>query len=493
MSLFRELFHRLRLRWTWVVAQLVGTPLLILVGLAWTRLPDKHVWQVALSLLVPLLLGISVFELQAGTVRSFADDDGKRVKLVLGAISLLVWVAIGAACWAVLDWCDDQIPQWAGYLNSQAPASLRAKLFTFEHISLWLGIVEWLLRWVAVPGKLIVYASASAQWGWRLPWRRMIRFLWNWHWWAGVLLAALVAVALPGCFFAGEPSGTVHAQLWHVALKVSATYLLAVGSWVLLLGWFAVIFGGQQLEPEENGLDQELFKRLLDSRRWIGAMLGWTLLFTLVSQILTYLLPIDSTLQAVFSFAVGSIFSIAALVLPAGLLRSLLSTGGRRVGLVWGTLSMLIWIVLAVAALASIELLPHPILKWTLSWLVLPPLVIPWAASSAPWGLRLPWRGILKVLHNWRWWAGVLVAEIGWALAGLLVIGTFTTQTWLVELKLGIASLLRMSIWILLLGWLAVLFGGQQPPAEEVQIPVLVGPPDDDKESSVKLPSQEDR
>ena len=106
--------------------------LLILIGIAWTRLPEKHVWQVALSLLLPLLLAISALELQAGTMRSFADDDGKRVKLVWGALSLLVWIVIVWLCWAMLDWCDDQIPQWAGYLNSQSPAHWRAKFLTYS-------------------------------------------------------------------------------------------------------------------------------------------------------------------------------------------------------------------------------------------------------------------------------------------------------------------------------------------------------------------------
>jgi hypothetical protein len=248
---FNELFRRLRLGWRWVAAQFVLTALLLLVGLAWTRLPDKHWWQVALSLLVPILLAISALELQAGTVRSFADDDGKRVKLVWGAVTLLVWIALGAVCWAVLDWCDDQIPQWAGYLNSRASSHARGKLFTYEHIYLWITYLEWVFRWVIVPAKVIPYAVASAQWGWRLPWMRVIRMLWNWRWWLAVLLAALVAVELPSRFFAAEPSGSVHAQVWHVALKLLATYLLAVGSWVLLLGWVAVLFGRQKPPAEE--------------------------------------------------------------------------------------------------------------------------------------------------------------------------------------------------------------------------------------------------
>lgn len=250
MILLKDLIHRLRLGWRWVVAQFVGTLLLILVGIAWTRLPEKHAWQVLLSLLLPLLLAACALWLQAGTMRSFGGDDGKRVKLVWGAMTLLVWVALFWACWAILDWCDGRISLWAGYLNSQAPAHARAKLFTYEHIQRWLVIAEWVMRWVVVSAKIIPYAVASAQWGWRLPIRRVLRILWNWRWWPAVVLAALLSVWLPGRFFAGEPHGTVSAQIWHVSLKLAATYLLAAGSWVLLLGWAAVLFG-RQLSAEE--------------------------------------------------------------------------------------------------------------------------------------------------------------------------------------------------------------------------------------------------
>ena len=246
ISFFPDLFGRLRRRWGWVAAQFGVTPLLILVGLAWTRLPEKHVWQVALSFLLPLLLAISVLELQAGTMRSLADDDGKRVKLVWGAMTLAFWIAIGWAAWALLDWCDDRIPQWSDYIHSQAPPRVRAQLLTWAHLRTTMTDLEWVMRWVAVPGKIIPHAVATAQWGIRIPWRRVLRLLLNWRWWAAVVPAAWLAVALPARFFAAEPSGTVQAQIWHVALKLAATYLLAVGSWVLLLAWVAVLFSRQQ-------------------------------------------------------------------------------------------------------------------------------------------------------------------------------------------------------------------------------------------------------
>jgi hypothetical protein len=246
VNYFKDLLARLRRSRRWVAAQFVGTLLLILIGIAWTRLPEKHLWQVALSLIVPLLVAISALELTAGTMRSLASDDEKRVKLVWGAVTLLLWIAVAWVSWAILDWCDDRIPQWAGYLNSQATDHARAKLLTYEHLVLWMTILEWVFRWVIVPAKVIPYSIALAQTGWRLPLLRVLRIIWNWRWWAAVVLAALVAVWLPGRFFAGEPHGTVSAQIWHVSLKLAASYLLAVGSWVMLLGWAAVLFGRQQ-------------------------------------------------------------------------------------------------------------------------------------------------------------------------------------------------------------------------------------------------------
>ena len=238
----KNLLGRLRRARVWVALQFGLTLVLIAAGLTWTRLPDRHAWQVALSLLFPVLLAICTLELQAGTIRRMSDNDGKRVKLVWGAATLLVWLAVGAAVWALLDWFDDQIPLLAGYLNSKGSAHARATVFTYEHIRQWLTALEWVLRWVVVPAKLISYGAASTLWGWRLPWRRIIRFLFNWRWWLGVLAASLVGVWLPSQLFNGTPKGSVAAQEWAVAWKLAATYLLAVSSWVLLLGWWATLF-----------------------------------------------------------------------------------------------------------------------------------------------------------------------------------------------------------------------------------------------------------
>ena len=134
-----------------------------------------------------------------------------------------------------------RFPMWAGYLNSHASAHARATLFTYEHIQSWLTLLVWIFRWIVVPAKVIPHAMASAQWGWRLPWRKLIRLLLNWRWWLAIVVAALVAVELPSHFFTGVPHGTVAHQVWAVILKLAGAYLLAVASWVLLLAWAAVL------------------------------------------------------------------------------------------------------------------------------------------------------------------------------------------------------------------------------------------------------------
>jgi hypothetical protein len=257
VNLASDLLRRLHRSLAWVAAQFWLTLLLILIGFVWTRLPDNHAWQVGLTLLIPLLLLVSLLELEAGTFRALADDDGKRVKFMWGAATLLVWVALAWACWAALDWFDDRIILWSGYLNSKASAHWRVTVFTYDHIASWLTFAEWILRWIVVPAKIIPYAMASAQWGWRLPVFRILRMLWNWRWWSAVLVTAVVAVELPRRFFVGMPHGTVSHQVWAVSLKLATSYFIAITCWVLLLAWAAVLFSrgaSEASNPDDDSL-----------------------------------------------------------------------------------------------------------------------------------------------------------------------------------------------------------------------------------------------
>lgn len=254
-NIFNDLFRRLRLSLAWVAAQFWATLLVFLAVAAWTRLPDTHAWQVGITLFVPLVLLAAALLLEAGTMRKLFNDEQKRISLAIGALTVLVWAAIFWAAWALLDWCSDQVPEWAGYLNSRASAPLRATLFTYDHIQNWFTILIWIFRWIAVPAKMIPYAMSSAQWGWRLPWRKIIRLLFNWRWWLAVIIAALLAVLWPSHFFNSLPQGTVSHQVWAVVFKLAGAYFLTIICWVLMLAWCAVLLSRGPRATEKSDDD----------------------------------------------------------------------------------------------------------------------------------------------------------------------------------------------------------------------------------------------
>jgi hypothetical protein len=241
VSALKDFSRRLRREWRWVALQFGGLTALVLLGLGWTRLPDKHGWQVLLSLLLPLLIVGAALALQAATMRAFLASEEQRVKLLWGTLMVLGWVVAAWAFWGFLDWCASHFGIWASYLNSKAPAHWRSRVLTYQHIYNWLVRIEWILRWIVTPAKVLPYAMASAQWGWRLHWRRVFYLLWNWRWWLAVTLVALAAVALPAHLFAALPRGTVSHQVWSVTFKLLLSWILILGGWVFLLAWAAVM------------------------------------------------------------------------------------------------------------------------------------------------------------------------------------------------------------------------------------------------------------
>lgn len=245
--------RRLFRAWPWALLQLAGVPLLIACGIIWTRIPEAHAYQVAITLLLPVVIAAAFLALQAATVRALlrpraaeAEDvspqrSHRAVSLAWGAATLLLWIVIGWLLWILLDRFDAHIYDWAGYLNSRFGAGARASRFTFTHLLTWLGYAAWLLRWVVVPG-LLIPLSCSALFGLRhAPWPRIARVWTSWRWWPAVLALGLLGEVWPQTFFDAQPTGTVRAQVWRVSLKLAATIVLAIVCWLVALDWCATL------------------------------------------------------------------------------------------------------------------------------------------------------------------------------------------------------------------------------------------------------------
>jgi hypothetical protein len=248
LNCFTDLVRRLHHSRAWVGAQFWAIFCFILAGIAWASAPSEPAWQVSLFSLAPPLLAAAMLILQCITMRSLMGEDRGRAPLWWGCLALLAWSAIIAAIWALLVWCD-QVPLWAAWLSAHAQP--RSTLLTPLHVEQWLSAGAWVLRWIVLPGAAVPCAMAAAQWGCWLPWRKIARIFFNWRWWPGVVLAALVGVALPEYLFAFEPHGSILQQVAELCLKLAAAYFLAVGGWVLLLGWAAALFSPQPTPPPQ--------------------------------------------------------------------------------------------------------------------------------------------------------------------------------------------------------------------------------------------------
>jgi hypothetical protein len=259
-NLVADWLRRVRRAWLWIVLQIVGVALLIALGLLWTRIPEKHAWQVLLTLLVPVIVLTGFVVLQAGTFRGFlhpAAETGpqrqSRVPLAWGASTLLIWIGIGWVLWWLLDRFDDNTFSWGMYLSSKAGEQARTHWASYERLIRDLNWAAWTLRWVVVPGLLLPLASSSA-WGLRrLPWRRVLRVLIDWRWWPAVLGCALVGEAWPQTWFKADPHGSVHEQIMAVIIKLVAAYLLAMVCWVKLLGWTAMLLDDAARGGSDDG------------------------------------------------------------------------------------------------------------------------------------------------------------------------------------------------------------------------------------------------
>jgi hypothetical protein len=282
----------------------------------------------------------------------------------------------------------------------------------------------------------------------------------------------------------------------------------------------------------------EWARRIVRARGWIALqLLGVTLIS--VAALGWTRIPERNAWQVMLSLGIPALLVAALLLLQSGTMRSLLKSSlgeqefaAQRASIAWGATTLLLWIGVAIVAWDLLDRFGDRIDLWAgylnsrfspgmrartateqqiawllnyvegaLRWVLLPGLLIP-LCSSAAWGLRrLPWKRVLRVWLDWRWWPGVLGAAligVAWpsTFFAALPHGSVSAQVWRVVLKLVAAYLLGMAAWIALLAWVATLFrcgestdgGDDNDSGDLAGVGVRVLPPDCGKSASVRLP-----
>lgn len=228
--------------------QLLGNGLLLGLGSLWLLIPDSHVWQLIVSVLLIALLAISFLELHAYTLRRLRRPT-QPARVWLGAVILAVWLLLffgvsqGIDRWAV------HIQDRAGFWNSRLSPTLRA-VWTFERLQQWQTEGAMLLLWVVLPAAvlpwLIETVSAGTQAG---SWRRGLHVLARWqHWVAAVVLLGAVRMLTPR-LVDWHPYDSVHGEIWSALFRLPLVFVADAVLLLLLCGFDGVLlaryhFGG---------------------------------------------------------------------------------------------------------------------------------------------------------------------------------------------------------------------------------------------------------
>lgn len=257
-------------------------------------------------------------------------------------------------------------------------------------------------------------------------------------------------------------------------------------------------------------------RRVKHAWMWIVAQIAGVAILIALGLIWTRI-PEKNAWQVALVLLVPAVIAAGFVVLQAGTFRGFLrpradDDSRLRVALAWGAATLVIWFAIgwvlwalldkfddstigwasylnsrfganARAHWATYEHLNRDLnwVGWTLRWVIVPGLLMP-LASSAAWGLRhLPWRRVLRLYIDWRWWPSVL---------GCALVGEAWPQTWFeaapqgnvhaqisrVIWKLLAAYLLAIWCWVKLLGWTAMLLDDAPPAvvADDAAVPLAL-------------------
>lgn len=208
-----------------VMLQLFGNAVLLACAFAWLEVPDSHIWELVLSLLLGAVILSAFFGLHATTIRSLRQPaDPQRVRI--GAPVLACWMLLLYLPSIPVNYLDARSPMIAGYLNSKLSAPLRTT-FTYDRLSNWQSAALDILFWYLIPTLLLPFILETVS-------RRISRdtvsnalaTLRRWQHWLTVIPATGASFYLWNKIVDWHPSYTVRGELISSVLRIGLLYLL---------------------------------------------------------------------------------------------------------------------------------------------------------------------------------------------------------------------------------------------------------------------------
>jgi len=211
-----------RLSWRVVALAAGGSVALAVLAGLWLQIPDSHVWEFCLSIVLGLGILAGLIWLKTEVVR--------RMRLGVGATPqmmavMAVWMVVGWLLLQLVEALSVHVVERAGYWNSRLSAHQRT-IFTEARLESWQNDAISTLLWFVLPGLLLpVIVETVSGGGLKTVGRVYLR----WQMWLTVGVATVV-----GCWVAEK------LLAWHPAESVRGELLSAVGRlgllYVVLLG-----------------------------------------------------------------------------------------------------------------------------------------------------------------------------------------------------------------------------------------------------------------
>ncbi len=226
--------------------------MLALLGMLWLQIPDSHLWQLLIAIVIAALLIAAFLYVQVETCRRLCASEAHR-SILLALLLTAGWLFLWWLLLLPIASGESHAPLHAGYWNSKLPAGMRA-FFTYGRIYKWQISAFAALRWWILPGLLlppIVEMVASGLR--RVPLANACSLWLRPYYWLITALAAWVSVQVT--------DGLVGWRFGHGAALESASVILRLGIvfavdllfWVFVLHLIGSYLRHRTLPLRESG------------------------------------------------------------------------------------------------------------------------------------------------------------------------------------------------------------------------------------------------